>query len=304
MQREDTEMGMHMASSMTGFGRYELEKEFGRITVEMKSVNHRYCDISMKLPRKFLWMETKLRGLLKDYIARGKLDVFVTYEEITDATGTLAYNEPLAREYYGCLERISEDLGLRKSEISPVVIARFPEVITVKEPETSDDLIEEAFIQAVRGAATAFKQSREMEGEKLTADIMAKLDVVEQKVKAVEKRSPEIVAAYREKLYSKVSEILGDTELNEAVLATEITIYADKICVDEETVRLRSHITNMRDTFAISGSIGRKLDFLAQEMNREANTTLSKANDMELSNIAIDLKTEIEKIREQIQNIE
>lgn len=293
-----------MASSMTGFGRYELEKEFGRVTVEMKSVNHRYCDISIKLPRKFVWMETKLRGLLKNYIARGKLDVFVTYEELAGAAGTLAYNKQRAKEYYDMLQLITADFGLRTTEFSPTTIARFPEVITVNEPEIEDAWVEEAFTEAVEGAAIVFKQSRDVEGEKLTADIMDKLAVIEQKIDEVEKRSPEVVAEYREKLFSKVSELLGNKELNEAVLATEVTIFADKICVDEETVRLRSHITNMRDTFAMSGAIGRKLDFLAQEMNREANTTLSKANDIELSNIAIDLKTEIEKIREQIQNIE
>lgn len=293
-----------MASSMTGFGRYELEKEFGRVTVEMKSVNHRYCDISIKLPRKFVWMETKLRGLLKNYIARGKLDVFVTYEELAGAAGTLAYNKQRAKEYYDMLQLITADFGLRTTEFSPTTIARFPEVITVNEPEIEDAWVEEAFTEAVEGAAIVFKQSRDVEGEKLTVDIMEKLAVIEQKIDEVEKRSPEVVAAYREKLFSKVSELLGNKELNEAVLATEVTIFADKICVDEETVRLRSHITNMRNTFAMSGAIGRKLDFLAQEMNREANTTLSKANDIELSNIAIDLKTEIEKIREQIQNIE
>lgn len=293
-----------MASSMTGFGRYELEKEFGRVTVEMKSVNHRYCDISIKLPRKFVWMETKLRGLLKNYIARGKLDVFVTYEELAGAAGTLAYNKQRAKEYYDMLQLITADFGLRTTEFSPTTIARFPEVITVNEPEIEDAWVEEAFTEAVEGAAIVFKQSRDVEGEKLTADIMEKLAVIEQKIEEVEKRSPEVVAEYREKLFSKVSELLGNKEINEAILATEVTIFADKICVDEETVRLRSHITNMRDTFAMSGAIGRKLDFLAQEMNREANTTLSKANDIELSNIAIDLKTEIEKIREQIQNIE
>ncbi len=293
-----------MASSMTGFGRYELEKEFGRVTVEMKSVNHRYCDISIKLPRKFVWMETKLRGLLKNYIARGKLDVFVTYEELAGAAGTLAYNKQRAKEYYDLLQLITADFGLRTTEFSPTTIARFPEVITVNEPEIEDSWVEEAFAEAVEGAAIVFKQSRDVEGEKLTADIMEKFAVIEQKIDEIEKRSPEVVAEYREKLFSKVSELLENKEINEAVLATEVTIFADKICVDEETVRLRSHITNMRDTFAMSGTIGRKLDFLAQEMNREANTTLSKANDIELSNIAIDLKTEIEKIREQIQNIE
>ena len=297
-------MGMYMASSMTGFGRYELEKEFGRITVEMKSVNHRYCDITIKLPRKFMWMEPKLRGLLKNYIDRGKLDVYVTYEELADAAGTLAYNRQRAKEYYDMLQLITADLELRPIEVSPTTIARFPEVITVNEPEIEDAWVEEAFTQAVEEAAVVFKQSRAVEGEKLTADIMEKLTLIEQRVDAIEKRSPEVVADYREKLYSKVRELLGNKELNEAALATEVTIFADKICVDEETVRLRSHITNMRDTFAMPGAIGRKLDFLAQEMNREANTTLSKANDTEISNIAIDLKTEIEKIREQIQNIE
>ncbi len=297
-------MGMYMASSMTGFGRYELEKEFGRITVEMKSVNHRYCDITIKLPRKFMWMEPKLRGLLKNYIDRGKLDVYVTYEELAHAAGTLAYNRQRAKEYYDMLQLITADLELRPIEVSPTTIARFPEVITVNEPEIEDAWVEEAFTQAVEEAAVVFKQSRAVEGEKLTADIMEKLTLIEQRVDAIEKRSPEVVAEYREKLYSKVRELLGNKELNEAALATEVTIFADKICVDEETVRLRSHITNMRDTFAMPGAIGRKLDFLAQEMNREANTTLSKANDTEISNIAIDLKTEIEKIREQIQNIE
>ena len=269
----------------------------------MKSVNHRYSEIFVRMPKKLNMFETGIRNVLKQYISRGKVDMFITYEDESEGKACVKYNEEIAAEYLGYLKKIGETFGL-ENDIRVSTLSKYPEVLVLEEQTQNEEDIWNDIETAVRGCAEKFVQTRIEEGNHLKEDIIQKLHGILSMVDKIEERSPQIVAEYREKLRSKVEELLGDTKLDESVLATEITIFADKICVDEETVRLRAHVDNMIKTLDSGENIGRKLDFIAQEMNREANTTLSKANDIELSNIAIDLKTEIEKIREQIQNIE
>ncbi len=292
-----------MIKSMTGFGRCELAEEGRKVTVEMKAVNHRYSEFSVKLPKRLNVCDVMVRNVLKQYISRGKVDVFVSYEDETEGKGCVKYNAELAREYYDILMRMAEEFPI-ENDIRISGLSRYPEVLTIESEQQDEEALYSLLERAVKGACEQFVETRIAEGERLREDLTAKCNKVAELVAAVEERSPQIMAEYRKKLTDKVAEVLGDTKIDERVLATEITIYADKICTDEETVRLRSHVTNMLDTFKQGENIGRKLDFVAQEMNREANTILSKANDITVSNIAIDLKTEIEKIREQIQNIE
>ena len=292
-----------MIKSMTGFGRSEVSNEDRKITVEMKSVNHRYCDISIKLPKKLNFYEVSIRNLLKKFIGRGKIDVFVTYEDFTENTVCVKYNSDLAKEYYDNLKKISEEFGI-DNDVKATALSRYPDVLTVEEQTIDEGKLWELVEEAVNNAAGVFVETRIVEGENLKTDLKIKLNTMAELVDFVEDRSPQIVTEYRGKLLAKVSELLGDTKVDESILLTEVTVYADKICVDEETVRLKSHIDNMMNTLDESDNVGRKLDFIAQEMNREANTILSKVNDIEITNKAIDLKTEIEKVREQIQNIE
>lgn len=292
-----------MIRSMTGFGRYEVSSEERKIIVEMKAVNHRYCDISIKMPKKLSFFEAGIRNVLKKYIQRGKVDIFITYEDYTENKVCVKYNEDIAREYYKNLQKMSKDFGL-EDDIKVSILSRYPEVMLLEEQTIDEKELWKLLEQAIEEATSRFVDTRISEGMHLKEDIFAKLDGMMEDVNYIESRSPAIVAEYRTKLSAKVADLLGDTKVDESILATEITIFADKICVDEETVRLKSHIKNMKATLDEGDSVGRKLDFIAQEMNREANTVLSKANDLNVTNKAIDLKTEIEKIREQIQNIE
>lgn len=292
-----------MIKSMTGFGRYENHQGDRKFTVEMKSVNHRYFDSNIKMPKKLSIFESAIRNLLKVYIQRGKVDIFITYEDFTETNVSLKYNENIAAEYVKYYQQLSEKFDL-PNDIRASVIGRSPEVFTMEEQPVDEQEIWAVLETALRGACEQFVESRIREGENLKLDLIEKLDGMLTDVAAIEKRSPEILQAYRTKLTEKVKELLRDTQLEESRIATEVILYADKICTDEETVRLHSHIESMKQTLQTGGSIGRKLDFIAQEMNREANTILSKANDLETSNLAINLKTEIEKVREQIQNIE
>lgn len=296
-------MGEQMLKSMTGFGRAELETETSRFTVEMKSVNHRYCEISIRLPKKLNYFEAGVRNILKQYVNRGKIDVFITYEDYTEGKSCVKYNKELAKEYYDYLLQMEKDFFL-ENDIRVSTLSRYPDVLTIEEQTTDQDEIMAELSETIKKACEKFVETRIVEGEHLKKDIFDKLDGLLEMVDQIEEREPQIVAEYRQKITDKVNELLGDTKIDEAILATEITLFADKICVDEETVRLRAHIKNMKATMNEGVNIGRKLDFIAQEMNREANTILSKANDLDVSNIAINLKTEIEKIREQIQNIE
>lgn len=292
-----------MLKSMTGFGRCEEVGEERKIIVEMKAVNHRYCDISIKMPKKLSFFEAGIRNVLKQYIGRGKVDVFITYEDFTENNVCVKYNEDIAEEYLKYLVKMSETFRI-ENDIRVSNLSRFPDVFTLEEQSIDEQELWKIVEKAVKTAAEQLVETRIAEGINLKTDLCAKLDGMTDYINYIEERSPQIVAEYRQKLTAKVYELLGDTKLDESILATEVTVFADKICVDEETVRLKSHILNMKGTLEDGEGIGRKLDFIAQEMNREANTILSKASDINITNKAIDLKTEIEKIREQIQNIE
>lgn len=292
-----------MIKSMTGFGRSEIVKGNRKISVEIKSVNHRYLEAGIKMPKKLNVFESRMRDLLKKYATRGKIDIFINYEDDSESQVNLKFNQNIADEYMAIFNNMSEKYNL-KNDMTVGGLARFPEVITMDEVQEDEEELWHFIEEAMKAALEQFVNTRILEGENLKKDLLGKLDHMEELVAFVEKRSPEIMKEYRSKLESKVKELLGDTTIDESRIATEVIIYADKICVDEETVRLRSHIEHARKCLNEDGGIGRKMDFIAQEMNREANTTLSKANDIEISNAAIDLKTEIDKVREQIQNIE
>ena len=292
-----------MIKSMTGFGRCEVAENNRKFTVEMKSVNHRYLDVNIKMPKKLNFFESAIRGELKNFISRGKVDIFISYEDFSEDTSSVRYNKELAGEYLKYLRQIAEDFGL-DDDIRVSTLSKYPEVFTMEEQGIDEEELWKELKKAVTGAAEMFVQTRITEGEHLRDDLIEKLDAMLTLVDFVAERSPQIVGEYRQKLEDKVRELLADNTVDEGRLLTEVTIFADKICVDEEIVRLRSHIETTKKTLKEGGSIGRKLDFIAQEMNREANTILSKANDLEVSNCAIELKTEIEKVREQIQNIE
>lgn len=292
-----------MIKSMTGFGRCEIEEDNRKITIEMKSVNHRYLDVNLKMPKLLGAFESSIRTLMKDYIQRGKVDVFITYEDRNEENFSLNYNEALAAEYLKYLTQMSEKFAI-ENDIKVSSLSRYPDVFTMERQETDDKTVWAILEKALRGACEQFVDSRIAEGAHLKEDLTGKLDHMLISVDFIEERSPAIMKEYRAKLENRIQEILGDTQIDDARIATEVTIFADKICVDEETVRLRSHIQSMKETLLGGGSIGRKLDFIAQEMNREANTVLSKAGDLAISDAGIDLKTDIEKVREQIQNIE
>ncbi len=292
-----------MIKSMTGYGRCEVIEGDEKFTVELKSVNHRYLDVNIRIPKKLNFFETSIRKLLKNYASRGKIDIFVTYEKNAENQLSLKYNEALAKEYMMYFKQMSDNLGI-ENDIRVSAMSRYPEVLVME--EQSED-IEELWIgleKACVGAFSQFVETRTKEGENLLEDMNQKLDVMLDKVALVEERSPDVVSEYCMKIEEKVKELLEDTQIDESRIATEIVIFSEKICTDEEVVRLRSHIEQVKSTLNNEEGVGRKLDFIAQEMNREANTILSKANDLVISNYAIDIKTEIEKIREQIQNIE
>ena len=289
---------------MTGFGRSEVVTDERKITIELKSVNHRYLDLSIKMPKKLSFLEGSIRNLMKTYIQRGKVDVYITYEDYTINNGTLKYNKELAAEYIACLKQIQQDFDL-DYDIKVSTLSRYPDILTMEEQSVDEEELWSILEPPVREACEKFIQTRTQEGHNLEKDLLEKLDGLDRKVTRIEERSPEVVNAYRTKLEAKVSELLEDTQIDDNRIAAEVILFSDKICNDEETVRLRSHVKNMTKMLTTeTEGIGRKLDFMAQEMNREANTILSKSSDMEISDIAIDLKTEIEKIREQIQNIE
>ena len=292
-----------MIKSMTGFGRCEIAKEERKITVEMKSVNHRYLDVNIKMPKKLNFFEAAIRSELKNYIERGKVDVFITYEDLTESNVCVKYNKELAAEYMKYLSQMAEDFSL-DNDIRVSTLSRYPEVFSMEEQTVDEEELWLLLSEAIRGAAEKFVDTRVKEGENLKNDLIGKLDGMLKHVDYITERSPQIIAEYKQKLEEKVKELIDDVKVDESRLLMEVTIFADKVCVDEELVRLRSHIETTKENLVQGGSIGRKLDFIAQEMNREANTILSKANDLEISNRAIELKTEIEKVREQIQNIE
>ena len=292
-----------MIKSMTGFGRCEVLKDSRKFTVELKSVNHRYLDVNIRMPKKLNFFETSIRTLLKSYADRGKVDIFITYEDLSQSQVSVKYNAALAAEYLKYLNQMAEEFSL-DNDVRVSTLSRYPEVFTMEECSEDEDELWDGLKEALEGAFSQFVEMRTKEGERLKEDILLKLDLLSEQIRFIEERSPQIIAEYRTKLEEKMRELLEDTQIDDNRIAAEVILFADKICTDEEVVRLKSHIQHMKETLEESNGIGRKLDFIAQEMNREANTILSKANDLDISNRAISLKTEIEKIREQIQNIE
>ena len=278
-----------MVLSMTGFGRAELIDEKRKLIVEMKSVNHRYADITIKMPRRLNRFEAAIRNVLKDYIARGKVDVFITYENLAEAEVAVRYNRDIAAEYVKYLREMSEEFLLQE-ELKPTAIGRFPEVFSLEESaEESDNELYTCLEQVVRKAGEQFVQARAKEGENLKKDLLEKVSDMRKLVDRIEALSPQIIEDYKARLREKLDEFLQRNDVEESRIAAEVTIFADKICVDEEMVRLRSHVDGVRSILEEGGAVGRKLDFIVQEMNREANTTLSKAGSLDVTDIGIEM---------------
>lgn len=292
-----------MIRSMTGYGKGENTAENRKFTVEIKSVNHRYNDISIKLPRFMISLEDKIKKTIAQRISRGKTDVYINFETESEDDVSVKLNEPLAASYMEKLNFLKEKFGIDSSNTLDLV-ARFPEVLTVEKVEEEGDVIWETLKIALDEALDNFISMRETEGAALKKDILNKNDKIKEIVDSIKERAPFVVEEYKERLTSRLSELLEKQVIDEQRIAAEITVYSDRCCIDEELTRLYSHIEQLKAILESDGTIGRKLDFLVQEMNREANTTASKSNDIKITNATIELKTEIEKIREQIQNIE
>ena len=292
-----------MIRSMTGYGRSELLSDSCRILVEIKSVNNRYLDIGIKMPRQLNQLEAQIRKELKKHMQRGKVDVFISYEDLTEANMSVKYNARIAQEYWKHFQEMAEEFGI-ENDIRVSSLARFPDVLTMEEEPADPEGIWDNLQKALLEAVDMFDQARRREGEFLREDLNGKLDEMLGHVEFISERAPGLIETYRTSLQDKVVELLEASNIDDSRIAQEVTIYADKVCVDEELVRLRSHIEATREELSRGGSIGRKLDFIAQEMNRESNTILSKSDDREVSDHASELKTSVEKIREQVQNIE
>lgn len=289
--------------SMTGYGSAKGSVEGQEITVELKSVNNRYLDCSVRLPRNFLFAEDTVKQAVSAGVSRGKVDVFVSAQASQDSGTVVSVNEELAIGYRDAVAHIAETLGL-ESGLNAFSLARFPDVLTVERRELDKDKAAAALSEITAKAVEEFNAMREREGERLRRDMIGKLETIEGLVSVVEKRSPQTVKEYRERLEARLRDILADRSLDEQRVITEAAIFADRTAVDEETVRLRSHIAQFRTMLEEGSPIGRKMDFLVQEFNRESNTIGSKCSDASLAKVVVDLKSEIEKIREQLQNVE
>ena len=292
-----------MVKSMTGYGRARQERNGRNITVEVRSVNNRYLDCTVKMPRAYIFAEDAMKALVQKYISRGKVDVFVTVDAVTADQTVVQVNEPLVRSYYQALSRLREMFSL-EDELSASTLARFPDVLAVTKAEEDLEMISADICAVLEEALTAHRQMRSVEGEKLFSDIAGRADTIESVVAKVEERSPQTVSEYRARLEAKMREVLQSTTIDESRILTEAAIFADKIAVDEETVRLRSHLSQLRTMLSGDEPVGRKLDFLIQEVNRECNTIGSKCNDLTIARDVVNMKAEVEKIREQVQNIE
>ena len=294
-----------MIQSMTGYGRGIYNDDNLKLTVELKSVNSRFLDLNIKTPRKLNFLDTDIRSAIKSKINRGKMDVYISLEEEHDSSFKLNYNKEVAKAYVENLTQIATDFEIENS-VRLIDLARLPEVLTSSENEDDEDALKSATLKALDDAIEAFKEARRVEGESLKADILLKLDEMSDFVAFIEKRQPELVEMYKTKLRDKVNELMDEfgVPIDENRFAMEVTMYADKVCVDEEIVRLNTHIGHVKEVLESGKDVGKKLDFLAQEMNRESNTILSKCSNSEISERGISLKTTIEKIREQIQNLE
>ena len=292
-----------MVKSMTGYGRAREMRNGRDITVEVRSVNNRYLDCTVKMPRAYIFAEDRMKARVQQAISRGKVDVFVTIDASAADAAVVAVNEPLARGYYDALTRLKTMFDL-SGDITPEVLAKFPDVLAVTKAEEDVEAIAADICAVLDDALAAYNDMRAVEGEKLASDVAGRVTTIETVVGKVEERSPQTVAAYRQRLEAKMQEVLQSTTIDESRILTEAAIFADKIAVDEETVRLRSHIAQLRAMLASDEPVGRKLDFLIQEVNRECNTIGSKCNDLTIAQDVVNMKAEVEKIREQVQNME
>ena len=292
-----------MVKSMTGYGRAEETFNGCTITVELRSVNNRYLDCNVRIPRLYLFAEDSIKTRVQNTISRGKVDVFVTLDNGGAEKVQVSVNKPVADGYYAALTELAQTYGLT-NDISVSLLSRFPDVLLAEKAEEDVEQMARDICSVLDRALGDFDQMRTREGERLREDILSRASAIEAKVALVEERSPQTVSEYRTKLETRMNEVLSNTQLDPARILTEAAIFADKIAVDEETVRLRSHIGQLREMLSKGGATGRKLDFLIQEFNREANTIGSKCSDLEIARHVVDIKAEIEKIREQVQNIE
>ena len=292
-----------MIRSMTGFGRAQASVEGYNVTVEIRSVNHRYFEFYAKIPRTYSFLEEKIKSTLSTGISRGKVECSVQIEATADESVVVSVNEPLARGYVDAIGSIAETFNL-KDDLTALSLARFSDVLSITKAPVDEDALWGKVEPVIKEALNGFIAMRETEGAKLSKDVLSRGELILENVSYIEERSPETVKQYSEKLLERMRNVLGDTQIDEARILTEAAIYADKVAVAEETVRLRSHIDQLRTMLQSSEAVGRKLDFLVQEINREANTIGSKAQDVDIARRVIDIKAEVEKIREQIQNIE
>ena len=292
-----------MVKSMTGYGRARQTLNGRDITVEVRSVNNRYRDCTVKVPRTYIFAEDAVKARVQKAVSRGKVDVFITIDAAAADETVVAVNEPLARGYYEALTRLKDMFSLEDG-LNAVTLAKFPDVLTVTKAEEDLESVAADICAVLDEALAAYNAMRTVEGGKLREDIAGRADTIEAVVGKVEERSPQTVAAYREKLLARMQEVLQSTAIDESRILTEAAIFADKIAVDEETVRLRSHLSQLRTMLESDQPIGRKLDFLIQEVNRECNTIGSKCNDLTIAQDVVNMKAEVEKIREQVQNIE
>ena len=289
--------------SMTGYGSAKGTVEGLNISAELKSVNNRYLDVSVRLPRGFLFAEEAIKAAVQQHISRGKVDVFLTVDSSQAADTVVRINEPLLRAYLDALDSIASEHGLQ-NDVTALSVARFPDVLSVEKAEADQDALRTGLVALMDEALAEYDRMRLREGRKLREDVESRLVTVEALVSEVEAHAPETVEAYHNRLRQKLESVLEGKDVDEARVITECAVFADRVAVDEETVRLRSHIAQMRQMLAAGSPFGRKADFLIQEFNREANTIGSKCQNADVAKVVVDLKSEIEKIREQIQNIE
>ena len=293
-----------MAISMTGFGRGEFKNDNYHFLVECKTINHKYCDINVRLPRKISFLEDKIRNYVKNFVKRGRVDLYIKLDLIGSEDVNLKFDDKLATQYVNILKEIKDKFDLQ-DDISVMNVAKFPEIVKCEEKEEDEDLYWSMLKEALDMSMERLTQMRKEEGEKLAIDTIERCDILANLIDEIEKYSNTVVDEYREKLNNRISEILENPSIiDENRLAQEVAIFADKSSITEEIVRFRSHIEQLRKTVEKNDSIGRKIDFLIQEMNREVNTTGSKSSNINITNLVVEVKSELEKIREQIQNIE
>ena len=292
-----------MLKSMTGYGRKEEITDGKKILCEIKSVNHRYTDYNIKVPRHYGFLEERIRNLVSGYIKRGKVDIYVSIENFSDADKEITVNLELAKSYYNALKTLSENFDLR-DDITATGLSKYPDIFVAEQKEEDEDSIFETLKKVLVPTLESFVSMREREGERIEKDLKERVLYMQTLAEKIEKRSPETVREYQDRLYEKIKEVLGDRDVDEARLLTEVAVFADKVAVNEELVRLKSHFEEFFKIIATPEPAGRKLDFLIQEINREINTTGSKAVDLDIAKTVVELKAETEKLREQIQNIE